>query len=200
MRYFHAIIPLFVAIDVIGILPFFVSLTEDMRQKERQRIIHQSVITAFVTSLGFLAVGKFIFQILGIKVFDFKIAGGIILLIIAINDLLFPSKIRRNPSSTVGIVPIGLLLIVGPAVLTTIILSVDTYGYLPTISALIINLIIVWIAFLSSGKIIGVIGDGGAKAFGKIISIFLAAIGIMMIRSGIFDIIRLSSELIKRHN
>lgn len=120
-----AIIPIFIAMDSIGVLPLFISLTEGMKDVVRHRVVRDSILTGFVVSLGFLAVGKFIFSVIEVTIPDFKVAGGIILLIIAIHDLLFPEKKRRIDGATVGIVPLGVPLIVGPAFLTTMIISVD---------------------------------------------------------------------------
>src|SRR3989344_620286 len=184
-----ALIPVFVAMDAIAVLPIFLSMVEGMPPDDKKIIIKQSVITAFLISVCFLAVGKFIFSALGITVADFKIAGGVVLLVLAINDLLFPEKTRRFQGSSIGVVPLGMPLIVGPGVLTTIIILVDTYGYLPTLFSIIINLFIVWITFIKSNTIVNMLGENGAKASAKVMSIFLAAIAVMMIRRGIFELI-----------
>jgi len=184
-----AFIPLFVAIDVIGILPIFMSLVEGVEKPQKARFINQSVITALSVSIGFLAVGKFVFSILGIEIYDFKMAGGLLLLVFAINDLLFSEKSKKTITSTMGVVPLGIPLVVGPAVLTTIIVTVDTYGYIPTITSLVVNLFIVWIVFLKSNFIYRVMGEGGSKAFAKVASLLLAAIAVMMIRRGFMDIV-----------
>ncbi|MBI3814189.1 MAG: MarC family protein [Nitrospinae bacterium] len=189
-NFFLAIIPIFVAIDAIAVLPIFINMTEGVSAAEKKVILKQSVITAFIVSLCFLAVGKFIFGALGITVSDFKIAGGIVLLVIAINDLLFPGKRRSYEGSSIGVVPLGMPLIVGPGVLTTIIILVDTYGYLPTLFSILFNLFIVWIAFNNSDRIIKILGENGAKGFAKVMSIFLAAIAVMMIRRGIFELVK----------
>jgi multiple antibiotic resistance protein len=68
------LIPLFVAFDALGILPIFVSLTSEMEPSERRRVVRQSILTAFLVSIGFLAAGKWVFALLGISVSDFKIA------------------------------------------------------------------------------------------------------------------------------
>lgn len=188
-NFFLAIIPIFVAIDAIAVLPIFINMTEGVSAAEKKVILKQSVITAFIVSICFLAVGKFIFGALGITVSDFKIAGGIVLLVIAINDLLFPGKRRSVEGSSIGVVPLGMPLIVGPGVLTTIIILVDTYGYLPTLFSILFNLFIVWIAFNNSDRIIKILGESGAKGFAKVMSIFLAAIAVMMIRRGIFELV-----------
>ncbi|MEK7688858.1 MAG: MarC family protein, partial [Deltaproteobacteria bacterium] len=179
-----ALIPVFVAMDAIAVLPIFLSMIEGMPPDDKKIIIKQSVITAFLISVCFLAVGKFIFSALGITVADFKIAGGIVLLVLAINDLLFPEKTRRFQGSSIGVVPLGMPLIVGPGVLTTIIILVDTYGYLPALFSILINLFIVWFTFNKSDAIMKILGENGAKGFSKVMSIFLAAIAVMMIRRG----------------
>jgi hypothetical protein len=79
LEIFLPFIPLFVAFNALGILPIFVSLTSEMNQPERKRVAHQSILTGFLVSLGFLAVGKSVFVLLGITVSDFQIAGGILL-------------------------------------------------------------------------------------------------------------------------
>ena len=186
-----ALIPVFVAMDAIAVLPIFLSMVEGMPPDDKKIIIKQSVITAFLISVCFLAVGKFIFSALGITVADFKIAGGVVLLVLAINDLLFPEKTRRFQGSSIGVVPLGMPLIVGPGVLTTIIILVDTYGYLPALFSILVNLFIVWLAFNKSDAIMKILGENGAKGFSKVMSIFLAAIAVMMIRRGIFELIKM---------
>jgi multiple antibiotic resistance protein len=188
--YLLAIIPIFVAMDAIGILPIFISLTEGMEKSERKRVIRDSILTGFVVSVAFLALGKFVFTVIGVTIPDFKVAGGIILLIIAIYDLLFPEKKRRVSEGTIGIVPLGMPLIVGPAVLTTTIISVDTYGYLPTITSLIINIAFAWWVFSRADLLVRFMGEGGTKGVAKVASLLLAAIAVMMIRRGIFDILQ----------
>ncbi|OQZ02399.1 MAG: hypothetical protein B6D34_11005 [Candidatus Brocadia sp. UTAMX1] len=184
-----AFIPLFIAIDVIGLLPIFMSLVDGIEKPQKKIIIRQSVITALTVSISFLALGKFVFSVLGIEIYDFKLAGGLLLLVFAINDLLFSEKGKRTISSTIGVVPLGIPLVVGPAVLTTIIVTVDTYGYIPTITSLVVNLIFVWLVLLKSDFIHRLMGSGGSKAFAKVASLLLAAIAVMMIRRGFMDIL-----------
>jgi len=182
-----AFIPVFIAIDVVGILPIFMSLVDGIEKPQKTKIINQSVITALSVSIGFLALGKFVFSVLGIEIYDFKMAGGLLLLVFAINDLLFSEKGKRTATQTMGVVPLGIPLVVGPAVLTSIIVTVDTYGYIPTITSLAVNLVIVWIVFLKSNFIYRLMGEGGSKAFAKVASLLLAAIAVMMIRRGFMD-------------
>ena len=196
-----AFIPLFIAIDVVGILPIFMSLVDGIEKPQKTKIINQSVITALSVSIGFLALGKFVFSVLGIEIYDFKMAGGLLLLVFAINDLLFSEKGKRTITPTMGVVPLGIPLVVGPAVLTSIIVTVDTYGYIPTVTSLVVNLIIVWVVFLKSNFIYRLMGEGGSKAFAKVASLLLAAIAVMMVRRGFMDMMlymkKSSEEMLK---
>ena len=114
-----AFIPIFVAVDAVGVLPIFVSLTEGMRRDEKTKTITQSVLTAMLLAGGFVFLGKAVFKVLGITIGDFMIAGGAILFCLAITDIINPVKRRRMPGQQLGAVPLGTPLIVGPAVLTT---------------------------------------------------------------------------------
>jgi len=135
-------------------------------------------------------VGDAQFSFLGITVNDFRIAGGIILLIISINDLLFySSRVRDIAPEDVGIVPIGIPLIAGPAVLTTLLINRNEYGYTYTLISLFLNITITYLALRNADKIKKVLRESGSKAFAKVASLFLAAIAIMMIRVGILSII-----------
>lgn len=182
-------IPVFVAMDAIGILPMFIGFTEHLKKKEKQRTILQSIITAFIIGIVFLFLGRWIFKILGVQVSDFKIAGGAVLLAISLRDLLQQEKSRKLPAETMGAVPIGTPLVVGPAVLTTIIILLDSYGLYITVFSFVINLMITWIFFYYATAISNFLGKAGSKAFSKIASLLLAAIAVMMMRKGIIDTI-----------
>ena len=184
----YAFIPLFVAIDIFAIIPIFVSMTEGMPKERKRTVERESVITALAVGLTFIAVGEAIFRILSITENDFKIAGGLILLIFAVLDLMGYSKMREQ-AGKLGVVPLGVPLIVGPAVLATILVLVDHYGIMPTIVSFVLNLVIVWISFRASSKILTVFGKGGIMAVSKIMALLLASIAVMLIRVGVQNIV-----------
>lgn len=179
-------VPLFVAVDAIGVLPMFMALTEGLDIPSIRRVIYQSVITATIVGLSFLAVGRAVLALLGITVADFMIAGGSLLFVISISDLLRTEKIQRKTDpDSLGAVPIGVPLITGPAVLTTSILLLSQHGAVPTSAALTINVVIAGVVFRSAGTIRGALGNAGVKTVSKIASLLLAAIGVMVVRRGI---------------
>jgi len=178
-------IPLFVAVDAIGVLPIFVSLTDGLDKQQKSKIIVQSMVTAFLLAVSFILVGKLVFKLLGITIGDFMVAGGALLFCIAIIDLMNPTKERRMPVKDLGAVPIGTPLIVGPAVLTTSLVIISEYGLLPTVIAVIGNILFAGLIFSGSYWLIKVLGEAGTKALSKIMSLLLAAIAVMLMRKGI---------------
>ncbi|MCK9409078.1 MAG: MarC family protein [Bacteriovoracaceae bacterium] len=185
-----AFIPLFVAIDVPGLVPIFLSLTQGMTLKSRRKLIIEATLTSAAVALVFLVMGKVIFKFLGITENDFRIGGGIVLLVLGVTDLLFSSNEKKDSGASVGVVPIGIPLVMGPGALTAIIIIVDAYGYWISMVSLTLNLLIVWLTFRHSDLVMKVMGEGGSKAFAKVAALFLVAIAVMMIRVGVQNILK----------
>lgn len=180
-----SVIPIMVALDAPGTLPLYVGMTEGMKKHERKKIVRQSILTAFLVTVGFVLLGRAIFDALGILVEDFTIAGGIVLLIIAVSDVLRAGEKMMPRSAEFGVVPLGTPLIAGPAMLTTTLILVGAHGYLPVILSLVVNLAIAWLIFAQSERIIRLIGISGSRAFAKVVALILAAFAVKLIRSGI---------------
>ncbi len=191
-EFFNVFIPIFVAIDVFALLPLFLSLTNDLSSSERATIIKQSIITALAVSIAFVTAGEIVFRQIGVTVDDFKIAGGLVLLIIAVLEIVHPGtlKEKRVDRTTIGVVPIAVPMIVGPALLTTLIVLLEHYGILIPFIGLVANLGVVWIAFTKASTIHRLIGKTGILAISKLMAILLASIAVMMIRIGIMNTIR----------
>ena len=185
-------VPLFVAMDVISVLPILIPLTQDMKPKERSRTVRLAVITALGLGLGFVAIGKGIFIFLGIEISDFLVAGGLILFLLAAKDLI-TGKMYESQASVgadmLGVVPIGTPLVVGPAVLTTLLILVDQYSIVIVLVSFILNLAIGWLLFAQANRVVAFLGQGGVRAISKIVSLFLAAIAIKMIRQGVLAVL-----------
>ncbi len=180
-----AFIPIFVAIDPIGMVPVFLSITHGIDPERVKRIANQAIVTAAAITLGFVFLGKIIFHALSITVSDFQIAGGLVLLAIAIKDLLFQAEKFPPAQESMGVVPLGMPLVAGPALITSLIALVDTVGIFPTVVALAVNLVLVIISFRYAALLAGWISVAGMKALAKIISLLLAAIAVSMIRHGL---------------
>jgi len=181
-------IPMFFTVDPIGILPIFASLTQGLTSLEKREIIIQSLITATLVAVGFILLGKVIFHFLGITMGDFMVAGGVILFCLAMVDLTSQGKTRRGVVKELGAVPIGTPLVVGPAVLTISLMLVSVHGLTITLIALFLNIAIVGLVFTFSDALIRLLGQAGSRALSKVMMLLLAAIGVMMVRRGILDI------------
>ncbi|MBN1848881.1 MAG: MarC family protein [Deltaproteobacteria bacterium] len=187
MKFFWlCFVPLFVAVDAIGVLPMFMGFTQDMDSRRIRGILYQSVFTAIAVALIFLAGGTALLKLLGITVSDFMIAGGILLFVISMSDLLSTEKRQRKiDPDNLGAVPLGVPLITGPAVLTTSILLMNEYGFVLTALAVVVNILIAGFIFSLAGPINQILGRAGAKTLSKIASLLLAAIAVMIVRKGI---------------
>jgi multiple antibiotic resistance protein len=181
----HAFIPLFVAVDVVGIVPIYLSLTTGLGASDRRGVLRASLVVAGAVSVGFALLGKVIFVFLGITVSDFQIAGGLILLGVAGLDLLGREPRGFAAGTDVGVVPLGVPIIAGPAVITTTMVLVDLYGPIVTILALVANFAIGGVVLAYARVVERVLGRVGARAASKIVSLLLAAIGVHWIRQGL---------------
>lgn len=180
-------VPLFVAVDPLGVLPLFLGLTHNMERRDVRRVIYRSVATAALLALGFAAGGPLVLEVLGITVEDFQIAGGLLLLALALRELLTEKELQQRvdmSSVGVGVVPLGVPLITGPAVLTTSMLQVDQYGLILVGMAIVANMAIAGLVFRFGNALRRVLGSSGASIASKISNLILAAIGVMMVRQG----------------
>jgi multiple antibiotic resistance protein len=183
-KFLTAFIPIFVAIDAIGMVAIFIGLGASVDPKRRQQEAILGIGTALAISVGFMFLGKLIFQALGITVADFQVAGGLLLLTFAIRDLLDVGGEKRPTSEAFGIVPLGMPLIAGPALLTALLVLIDSVGMVYTLASLIVNLIIVAIVFHYADRLTKWMGKQGINGISKLVSLLLAAIAVSLIRRG----------------
>jgi multiple antibiotic resistance protein len=189
---FLCFVPLLVASDPIGAVPVYVALTEGLSGPERGRVTRQSLVTAALVGAVFLFAGRPLFNLLNITVEDFKIAGGLVLLVLAILELVREAgPITHLEPAMIGVVPLGVPLISGPAVLTTLIILKDQQGVVPTGLAFLAIVAIVGLAFSYADTLLRVLGPAGTKGLSKVTALVLAAIAVMMIRVGIEGVARL---------
>jgi multiple antibiotic resistance protein len=180
-----AFIPLFVAMDPIGLIPLFLGLTQDVDAERRRRIARVATWTAGIVAVGFMLLGRLIFRALGITVADFQVAGGLVLLALAAHDLLGRSEKRLEPlQDDFGAVPLGLPMIAGPGALTTLLILEDSVGPAYALIGLLLNLLLVVVAFRYGERIAQAVGLTGLRATTKIVALLLMAIAVHMIRLG----------------
>ena len=181
-KFFVAFIPVFVAIDPIGLVALFMGLGPGASPQQRKHQAFLGIFTGLGVAFGFIFLGKIIFSALGITVADFQIAGGLILLILATRELVTFGPPARGGADEFGIVPLGMPLIAGPALLTALLILIDTVGIVFTLISLLVNLAIVAVALCNADRFSRWMGKQGLRGVSKIIALLLAAIAVSLIR------------------
>ena len=200
-----AFLPLFVAINIPGILPLYIGMTETFSADNRRQLLVRALLAAAVPAVLMLFAGQVIFDTLGITLNDLRVGGGLILLVIAVTDLAFGdvkerrgggkkarAKLKDHPVDEpvdLPVVPLGIPLIIGPGAITTILITDGQYGWIVTLAAIVINMALVFVSFTFGPAILKLAGRGTSKAVAKVASLFLAAISVAMIRAGILGMV-----------
>ncbi len=197
--FLSAFLPLFVAINIPGILPLYIGMSDAIERRHRRTLLVRALTAALALAVVMLFAGEVIFRTLGITVHDLRVGGGIILLTIAITDLAFGDLKRRRTDGAVGgeaaapelsVVPLGIPLIIGPGAITAILVLEGQFGYPATLAAIVVNLLLVFVAFTFGPRLMRIFGPDTSKAVAKVASLFLAAIAVAMIGGGIEGMIR----------
>jgi len=180
------VVTLFIIVDPVGNIPIFIGLTENMSKVDRRKVFRTAVVTGFALLLIFAIVGQQILFFFGISLHSFMIAGGILLLIIAVRILagFGWSESEVSPES-VGAVPIACPLLVGPGAITTTILSLQTIGFIPTILSVLIIFIVVWVILSFIDPIYHFLGKTGSLVTSRVMALFIAALAVQYILEGI---------------
>jgi multiple antibiotic resistance protein len=183
-KFLLAFIPVFVAIDPIGLVAIFMGLGTTASREQRKHQALLGILTGLLVAGGFIFLGKIIFSALGITVADFQVAGGLILLILAVRELVGFGPHDRGGGDEFGVVPLGMPLIAGPALLTSLLILIDSVGIVYTVLSLLVNLALVAIALCNADLFARMMGKQGLRGISKLIALLLAAIAISLIRRG----------------
>ncbi|MCS7136610.1 MAG: MarC family protein [Nitrososphaerota archaeon] len=181
-----SIIALFIIVDPIGNVPIFIGLTSSMNREERRKTFKTAIIISFILLNVFALAGRSILSIFNISLHSFKIAGGLLLLIISIKILIHGTWEEKYLSKgSIGVVPIAFPLLVGPGAITLTIVNIQTAGVLVTVISVIIVLLITWLILRSIEPINNFLGETGSVVIARLMAVFIAAIAIEFIASGI---------------
>jgi multiple antibiotic resistance protein len=180
-----AALVLFIIVDPLGNIPIFLGLTQSMTDNQRKKIFNTAILVSFILLLLFSFAGQEIFNIFGVSIYSFEIAGGILLLIIAIRILISGSLHEKEDTpESIGAVPIAMPLLVGPGAITTTILNLQSYDIFVTVISVLIVLTTTWIILRFMNQIYRVLGKTGSVIIARVMSLFIAAIAIQYIIIG----------------
>jgi multiple antibiotic resistance protein len=194
MHWLEAILSLLVIVDPIGNIPAFLGVTANVAKEKRQRAFTISVWVAAGILLLFSFTGDVVLRLVfQIQIADLQIAGGILLVVMAIDDLVFGS--RRRPQTAeealsaeeVGCVPLGCPLLAGPgAIVTTLTIWKNPHaGPAAALIGIVVVLVLFRVVMYYVEDINRLFGRLVITAISKVMLVFLAAIGVRMLMTGI---------------
>ena len=198
--FFNSFAVLFVAIDAIGVGPLYLILTDGASRKQRFRIAAKSSLTAFVILSIFAYGGQFFFNWIGVSLNSLKIAGGIILFIIAIEMLLDKRRMRKEESANLAVndknlddiivFPLSIPLIAGPAALTSVVLLVNANSssaenLFMVYAALAAAMLVTFLHMLFSAVVANYTSKNLLNVFSRVMALVLASLAIQFIVNGI---------------
>ncbi len=183
---------LFIILDPILSVPIFAAMTKGQTSKE----IHKQAFIAVAVAGGlmylFLIFNKTIFDILGLNMPSFQIAGGILLFLLGIQEALgIEIGHCKEHSTTAAGVVIGTPLLCGPGTITTVMLLSRDYGLLIPFIAITLALVATWLVLYFAEDIQRILGDVVTDIMGKVLGMLVAAIAVKIIASGILAYIAL---------
>ncbi|SLN18497.1 MarC family protein [Pseudooctadecabacter jejudonensis] len=193
-----AFVALFVVIDPIGLAPLFVALTAGMSPEKRRRIAVRATAVAVGVLLVFSIFGEGILNFIGISMPAFRIAGGILLFLTAL-DMLFERRQKRRedqatddddePDDDPSVFPLAIPLIAGPGAIATVILLIgqteDAAGYASVMAVLAAVLALVFLMFLIASQLERLLGKTGITVVTRLLGMLLAALSVQFVLDGL---------------
>jgi len=183
-------IALFLVVDPLGNIPIFVGLTRNMDETQRKNTFRSAIVTGLILLFLFAFAGQQILILFGISLSSFMVAGGLLLLIIAVRLLVAGGWQEHSTSpESIGAVPIGFPLLVGPGAITTTILILQSSGFFVTVISVLLTFVIVWLILRFINPIFKILGNNGSLVVTRLMAMFIAAIAVQYIVQGIKNLI-----------
>jgi multiple antibiotic resistance protein len=190
------VLSLLLVANIVPILPTVLDVVEPVPQSRRLRTLLLALLVGNVTALAFIVAGGPMLRVMGSDVDDLRVAGGLVLLVFAIYDLLFSREQRKEALTqligdsgsdhvVVGLVPLGIPMMVGPATLATALYFGEVHGVGIATAALLINALLNVALLIGADRSVQLVGRGTVRTIGKVFGLLLAAMAVSMIRAGI---------------
>lgn len=186
LPFLQAFLAIFGVMDPVGNVPVFLTLTSGMEKSRKLRIALKAVFRASVILLIFVFLGNWILDAFQISFESFRIAGGLVLVILGF-QILFGMKFNQDAQAEedISVVPLAMPLIAGPGTITTAVILTKEYGYAATLAGLAANLLLSLILFRYAHIVTKLLGRKGSVVFARVMGLILIAIGVEFIRNGL---------------
>jgi len=192
MSYLEAILALFAIVDPVGNIPMFLNVAEHVPNGQSQKAFNTAVVVGVTILLAFSFAGNAVLEhVFHITLADLQLAGGILLLIIAIDHLIFGSLKRSVAVSgtltphEIGCVPLACPLLAGPGAMVTSLTTLERSGPAQAVTAILVIFGLLWVIMKFIQPIHRFLGKLVCTVFSKVMCLFIAAIGIHMIMAGL---------------
>lgn len=203
----HSFVTLLVILDPVGVAVIFAGLTPHASAEFRRRTAYQATLIAGFLVLLFGAIGEPVLAALDVTMPAFRIAGGLLLFLLA-TDMVFarqsgirtptePEQKEARQQGDISVFPLAFPLLAGPGALTSIVLSVGSgHGALEVaavIASLLVVLLLTLAALLAAGRVVKLLGLTGANVVGRVLGVVLAAVATQYVLDGITQIVQRGS-------
>ncbi len=193
-------VTLFVVLDPPGIGPIFAALSEGETDSYKRRLAIRSSLIATAILISFAFVGEWVLRMLGVTINSFRIAGGLLLFLVAV-DMLFAHETplrRTTPDETqeailrhdISVFPLAIPLIAGPGAMTTVVLLMQQAGGAIANQAMVLLIlaavmVLVWIALVMATRLVKVIGVTGTNVITRVLGVILGALAVQYVVDGL---------------
>lgn len=199
-RIFNTFIMLFVVIDPVALVPMFVALTQGGSVAYKRKMAYKATLIATVVLIAFVFIGGTTLKMLGIGLPAFRVAGGALLFLLAL-EMVFARQSGLRSTTTaeraeaeqredISVFPLAIPLIAGPGALTTVLLMLaDGHGE-PVAVAIVVGMLFLVLAItlatlLGASRIMELMGETGANVVGRLFGVILAALAVQLIFDGL---------------
>lgn len=181
-------VTLLVIMDPAGTAPIFVSLTSRMSAGERQRAVGRAVLAAGLLIIGFALFGKVVLDYLGVSVESLSIAGGLLLLLVAL-EMLRGFDSPTGEDSDVALVPLATPLVAGPGAIATVIVLArqhpDAAGRAAVVAGILAALLVLGASLLLADRLARVVPSALLHFLTRVFGLLLAAIAVELVVEGV---------------
>lgn len=203
--YTTALVAFLVIVDPLGLVPIFIALTRGASQAHRQRMALKAIIIASGVLVAFALIGEELLSTIGIGIPAFRIAGGILLFLVAL-EMVFERRTQRRENTAehvaderhataheppdISVFPMAVPLLAGPGAITTVILQMGARtgswpDQLSVLAALLTTFLVVGIALFLAGRLERYLGPTLISVFSRLLGLLLAALAVQFIIDGI---------------
>ncbi len=183
-----ATVALFVIVDPLGPVPIFANLTKGLERQEKLRIFRTAAIVGSVLLAVFALVGQELLLLFGITLPGFQIAGGLVLLLLSI-EIIFRGervdKLARSSIEETAVFPIAFPVLVGPGAITLTMISLQSNGLVIALAAIVLVMFLSWIVLRLTDRIYKVLGRIGSAVIARLMALFIAAIAVQYVLTGL---------------